>query len=64
MVPSFDGGDDLFGVGGPCEQLRVCVGLGDEAVNGDLEINDGAEGTAFQSTPAELGEEPLDGVEP
>ena len=43
MVPSLDGGDDFVGVGGPCEGLRVGVGLGDEAVDGGLEIDDGVE---------------------
>ena len=64
MVPSFDGGDDFVGVGGPCEGLRVGVGLGDEAVDSGLEFYDGVEDTALQSTPAELGEKSLDGVEP
>ena len=63
-MPSFDGGDDFVGIGRPCEGLRVCVGLSHEAVDGGLEIDDGVEDTALQSTPAELGEEPLDGVEP
>ena len=35
-----------------------------KAVNGGLEIDDGAEDTTFQATSAELGEEPLDSVEP
>jgi len=64
LVPSLDGGDDFVGVGGPCEGLRVGVGLGDEAVDGGLHIDDGVEDTALQSTPAEFGEKPLDGVEP
>ena len=38
--------------------------LGDEAVDGGLEIDDGVEDTALQSTRAEFGEKPLDGVEP
>ena len=63
-MPSFDGGDDFVRVSCPCEWLRVSVGLGNEAVDGDLEIDDGLEDTALQSTPAELGEKPLDGVEP
>ena len=64
MVPSLDGGDDFVRVGGPREWLRVGVGLSDEAVDGRLEIDDGAEDTTFQSTSAELGEKPLDSVEP
>ena len=35
-----------------------------KAVNGGLEIDDGAEDTTFQATSAELSEEPLDSVEP
>jgi hypothetical protein len=42
----------------------VGAGLGDEAVDGGLEIDDGVEDTALQSTPAEFAEKPLDGVEP
>ena len=63
-MPSFDGGDDFVGVGGPREWLRVGVGLSDEAVDGRLEIDDGAEDTAFQSTSAELGKKSLDSVGP
>lgn len=63
-MPSFDGGDDFVGVGGPFEWLWVGIGLGDEAVDSGLQIDDGMEDTALQSTPAELGEETLDGVEP
>jgi hypothetical protein len=63
-VPSLDGGDDFVGVGGPHEWLRVGVCLSDEAVDARLEIDDGTEDTTFQSTSAELREEPLDRVEP
>ena len=38
MVPSFDGGDDPVGIAGPCERFGVFVGLGDEAVDGDLPV--------------------------
>jgi hypothetical protein len=47
-----------------CEWLRVSVGLGNEAVDGGLEIDDGVKDAALQSTPAELCEKSLDGVEP
>ena len=40
------------------------VGLGDEAVDGGLEIDDASEDTALQSPLGEFGEEALDGVEP
>jgi hypothetical protein len=63
-MPSLDGGDDFVRVCRPGEWLRVGVGLSDEPVDGRLEIDDGAEDTAFQSTSAELGEKSLDSVEP
>jgi hypothetical protein len=43
---------------------RVCIGLGDEAVDGGLQVDDGAEDSALEAMSAELGEEALDGVEP
>jgi hypothetical protein len=63
-VPSLDSGDDFVGVGRPREWFGIGVGLSDEAVDGGLEIDDGAEDTTFQSTSAELGEKRLDRVEP
>ena len=64
MVPSSDGGDDFVGVCGPCEGLRFGVGLGEEAVDGGLEVDDGAEDAAFQAAPGQPGEEALDRIEP
>ena len=40
------------------------IGLGDEAVDGDLKIDDGSEGATLQSPFCEFGEEPFDSVEP
>ena len=42
----------------------LLVVLGDEAVDGGLQVDDGAEDAALQPPPGELGEEALDGVEP
>ena len=64
MVPAPDCGDDFVGVGGPCEGLGLDVMIVEESVNGGLEISDGSKDAALQSAPGELGEEPLDGVEP
>jgi hypothetical protein len=64
LVPSFDGGDDLVGIGGPCEGFGVFVGLGDEAVDGGLEVDEGAKDAALEASFGELGEVSLDGVEP
>ena len=63
-MPSFDGGDDAIGIGGPDEGFWVIVGLVDEAVDGGLEVGDGAEDTALEAASRKFGEEPLDGVEP
>ena len=58
-MPSSDGGDDAVWVGGPGKGPGVCVGLGDEAVDGGLQVDDGAEDAALEATSAELGEEAL-----
>jgi hypothetical protein len=47
--------DEGFGIG-------VC--LGDEVVDGDLQVNDGPEHASLEATARELGEEAFDGVEP
>jgi len=38
--------------------------LGDEAVDGSLEVCEGVEHATLEPPPGELGEEPFDGVEP
>ena len=40
------------------------VVLGDEAVDGGLEVSDGAEHAVLQSPAGEFGEEALDGIQP
>ena len=55
QVDPLDGGDDALWIGGPDEGFRIGVGLGDEAVDGELQVNDGLEDAAFEA---------LDGVEP
>ena len=56
LVPSFDGGDDFVGVGRPDEGLGIAIDLFDEAVDGGLEIDDGAQGNVglchFPASPA------------
>jgi len=49
-------GDDVIGIGGPDEGFGACVGLGEEALDGGVEIDERAEHTALQPSP-ELGEE-------
>ncbi len=65
LLPTFDGSDDVFGIGGPRE--GPCFGLvvlGEEAVDGGLEVDDGVEDAAFQTSLRELCEEAFDRVEP
>ena len=64
MAPAVDGGDDLVWIGGPDERLWVLIGLGEIAVDGGLEVDDGAEDAALEASLGEGGEEGLDGVEP
>src|SRR6266851_2423873 len=59
-----DGGDDFFGVFGPCEGLWGLVMLCQVAVDGGLEVDNAAEYAALEPTLGEHGEEALDGIEP
>ncbi len=62
MVPSFDGSDDPIWIGGPGEGFGVFVGFGDEAIDGDLEIDEGMEDAPPEAPFCEFGEESFDGV--
>ena len=64
MLPPFDSGEHAFWVGGPDEGFGIEVCLGDEAVDGDLQINDRSEHAALEALARELGEEAFDRVEP
>jgi hypothetical protein len=50
LVPAFDGGDDFVWICGPGEGFGVIVGVGEEAVYGGLEVEDGAEDAAFEAS--------------
>jgi hypothetical protein len=63
-MPASDGGDDLVGIGDQMEGLRLFVVILKEAVDGRLQIGDGPEDAAFQTTLGQDGEKALDGVEP
>ncbi len=55
--PSVSGGDDLVRNGTPDEGLGLCfVVLGDEAVDGGLQIDDGVKHAVLQPSPGQLGE--------
>ena len=64
LEPPASRGDDCIGVGAPDEGLGVLIVLGDEAVDGGLQVDDGAEHAVLQAAAGELGEEALDGVQP
>jgi hypothetical protein len=63
LVPASDGGDDFVGVGGPLERLGLSAVVVEEAVDGGLKIDDGAESAALEASLAQH-EEAFDGVEP
>jgi hypothetical protein len=63
-VPARGSGDDFFGVGFPDERLGLKVVVGEEAVDGGLEIDDALEDPSFEPPLGEDGEEALDGVQP
>jgi hypothetical protein len=44
LVPAFDGDDDLIGIGGPHERFGIVVGLGNEALDGGMEIDERSKG--------------------
>ena len=63
-MPSACGGDDFVRIGFPSEGLGVCVVVGEVSVDGGLQIDDAAEGTAFEAALGEGCEEAFDGVQP
>ena len=54
----------FIGIGGPHEGFGMIVGFLQEAVDGGLEIDNRAEGTAFEAAFGQFGEEALDRIEP
>ena len=64
MFPAAHLFDDGIGVGGPDEGFGVIVGFLQEAVDGGLEIDNRAEGTAFEAAFGQFGEEALDRIKP
>jgi hypothetical protein len=53
----------LVWIGGPGEGLGLLVVVGDDAIDGGLEIDDAFEDAALETAPGENGEEALDSVE-
>src|SRR4051794_32987314 len=64
LVPAADLHEDVLRPGGPDEGSWVGVGLGEEALDRGLQLDERAERAPPEPAPGQLGEEPLDGVEP
>ena len=64
MFPAFDSGEDALWIGGPDEGFGIGVCLGDEVVDGNLQVHDGSEHASLEATARELGEEAFDRIEP
>jgi hypothetical protein len=54
LEPALDSGDDAARFGGPDEGLGIIVGLGDEAMDGGLEVVDGTKDAALEPALTEL----------
>ena len=63
-MPAPDGGDDAIRVFGPNEAFCCFVALGNEAFDGGLQLDDGAEHTAFEPSLGHPGEKSLHCIEP
>ncbi len=61
LVPAFNGGDNPIWVFGLDERFGLVIVLCDEAVDGALQIGDGAEDAALKPPFGKLCEEPLHG---
>jgi len=64
LVPPFDGGDNPIWVFGPDEGFWLFIVLCDEAVDGGLKIDDGAEDATLEAPVAQFSEKSLNSVEP
>lgn len=59
-----DCSDDFFRISLPVEWLRVDVVVCDVSVDGGLQIDDAGEGSAFEASLGQRGEEALNRVQP
>ncbi len=60
-MPTFDGSDDVIGIGGPDEGFALPVVRGEVAIDSGVEVDDGMEDVALETPLRQLGEEALDG---
>jgi hypothetical protein len=56
--------EDRSGFGRPNEGLKLSVAFGDPGVNGGFEISDALEDPAPYALAGDLGEQPLDQIDP
>ena len=63
-MPTLHSGDDFVGICGPDKGLWVGILLGDEAVDGGLQVDDGVEDAAFEPLFGKFCEEAFNSVEP
>ena len=64
MLPAFDSSENAVGVGGPYERLWVSVGLGDEAIDSGLQIDERVKDAALEAAAGQAREEGLNCVQP
>jgi hypothetical protein len=64
LVPVLNGCEDAFWAGGPGEWLGIGFGIDDEAVDGELQVNDRLEDAALKALALELREDAFHGVKP
>ena len=65
MEPTVSGCDDIVWVCFPDKWLGVAdIVVGDEAVDGSLQVDQRMEDAMLEPTPGQLGEETLDSVQP
>lgn len=65
LEPSVSGGDDVIGVGSPYERLGFGdVVLGDETVDGSLQVDNRMEHAVLEPAPRQFCEEPFDRIQP
>ena len=55
MLPTIDSGDDAVGVGGPAEWFWIVVGLGEEPVDGNVQVVHRTKHTTLQPPAGSAG---------
>jgi hypothetical protein len=53
LHPALDSGDEAVGMGGPHEGFRIGMDIGEEVIDGGLEVNNRSEDGAFEPPPCQ-----------